>query len=475
MSVKEKGNIKTELITGIFFLSFLAIVITFFATFKITEKRQLQLEALKMQEVIGNIEKIQPESIEKFLSIFPSQSRYVYGLYNPINKKIVSGLDLLEKEKIFLGVSNIEFGKEFIFPSILVYKTITIGGNPFVIVLKREFLAEKSTIKKDVLNFFPFAVVCLFTLTAFAYMLYKKRLLTPFELLKNAHNEVGEGNFNVRLAQVGIEEWDILYNKFNSMVKYLEEYKSDLEKTIDRLSKANEALKSAQNEIVFSEKMATVGRLAAGLAHEVGNPLTSIMGYLSFMISNTENKEEKEMLTLILNETERINRIIKDLLNFARSRGDELIETCNPRDVVLETIRLLTPQKEFKKIILQNNFVHTMPVKFSGEALKQVLLNLLINAIDVTPSQGTITITSKVENNNLIIEVSDEGGGVPEEIKDKIFEPFFTTKPPGKGTGLGLSVVHTLVEKYGGTIEFENSEKGAIFKVRIKGLEDQIG
>ncbi|GAB4436537.1 MAG: hypothetical protein OHK0040_07800 [bacterium] len=339
----------------------------------------------------------------------------------------------------------------------------------------REFDAEKEMIKKDVVIFLPFAIVCLFTLTAFAFVLYKRRLLTPFEVLKNAYREVEQGRLTTRIKPVGIREWDSLYNRFNEMINHLEQYKKDLEKTISELSKTNEALQSAQQEIVFSEKMATVGRLAAGLAHEIGNPLTSIMGYLSFMISNANNEEEKNMLSLILNETERINRIIRDLLNFARSTSDDTIKTCNPREVVEESIRLLLPQKDFKKTNLINNFTENMPVNFSNEELKQVILNLLINAIDVTPEGRKIVISSLREGSFLIISVADEGGGVPDEIKDKIFDPFFTTKPPGKGTGLGLSVVHTLVERYGGKITFENGEKGAIFKVYLKGLEDNIG
>ncbi len=148
---------------------------------------------------------------------------------------------------------------------------------------------------------------------------------------------------------------------------------------------------------------------------------------------------------------------------------------CNPKEVVDETLRLLAPQKDFKKTKLVNNFKDSGTVCFSREELKQVLLNLLINAIDVTPDGGNITISSSLEEVFLVIAVSDEGGGVPEEIKDKIFDPFFTTKPPGKGTGLGLSVVHTLVEKYGGKIDFENKDRGAVFRVYLKLLEGGCG
>lgn len=473
MPLEQKGNIKSELISGIFLLSFLSIFITFFATFKISEKRQIEIETFNLQKIFYDIEKANLQKVEEL--IFPLPSGTYYGIYDPKSKQLLSGREILRNEQIKLGVKNITIGNEFFFPSITLYQTIILGGKTYVIALKREFDAEKELIKKDFLIFLPFAAVCLFTLTAFAFILYKKRLLSPFELLKNAYLDVGYGTFSKRIKSIGISEWDALYDKFNEMLAHLEKYKNDLEKTISELSRANEALQSAQQEIVFSEKMATVGRLAAGLAHEIGNPLTSIMGYLSFMISNAKDEDERKMFSLILNETERINRIIRDLLNFARSSSIDTIKTCNPKEVVEEIIRLLTPQKDFKKTRLLNNFSDSMPVQFSNEELKQVILNLLINAMDVTPDGRNITISSKKEEGLLVISISDEGGGVPEELKDKIFDPFFTTKPPGKGTGLGLSVVHTLVEKYGGRVTFENDEKGAIFKVYLKGVEDSIG
>lgn len=467
------GNIKTELIIGVFLLSFLAIFITSFATFKISIKRQVELETVYLQKIFYDAEKYNPDKIEQILLFLPVGVSY--GLYDPVTKELISGVNLIDKEKIKLGVADTIVGNNLFFPSITVYQTVYIKGKPLFLVIKRDFDVEKKMIKKDILIFLPFGAVCLLTLTAFAYFIYKKRLFTPFELLKNAHQKVGTGNFGEKLSYVNIEEWDVLYSHFNQMSDYLENYRNDLKNTIEKLSKTNEALKTAQEEIVFSEKMATVGRLAAGLAHEIGNPLTSIIGYLSFMIDNAKDEEDKNILKLILDETERINRIIRDLLNFARNHKDDILEICNPRDILDETIRLLTPQKDFKKIKLINDFKESMPVNFNGEALKQVFLNLLINAIDVTPEGGSITISSKLEGDMLIIMISDEGGGVPEEIKDKIFEPFFTTKPPGKGTGLGLSVVLTLVERHGGKIQFENSDKGAIFKIFLKGLEEQIG
>lgn len=470
MNRREIGTIKSELILGIFILSSIAILITLSATFKITEKRQIEIEIFNLQKVFYDIEKYNPKGVEELYFLLPSE--YYYGFYDPFSKSLIVGVDILRREEIKLGLKKVIIGKEIFFPNIVMFQTVTMGGKPYVLALKREFELEKEMIKKDILFFLPFALVCLVTLTGFAYFLYRRRLFAPLETLKSAYDVVAKGIFNNAIKPIGISEWDMLYEKFNYMLSSLESYKKELEKTISELSKANEALKSAQQEIIFSEKMATVGRLSAGLAHEIGNPLTSIIGFLTFLISNTKDSEEKEILNLMLNETERINRIIKDLLNFARSSSNGEIKICNPKEVVDETIKLLSPQKDFKKITLINNYAENMLVHISKEELKQVLLNLLINAIDASPERGAVVISSWKENGFLVIAVADEGGGVPDEIKDKIFDPFFTTKPPGKGTGLGLSVVHTLISRYGGRVTFENTEKGAIFKVYLRQKED---
>lgn len=467
---KTSGKIKFELIFGIFLLSFLAITVTFIAAFKIVEKQRMEIETFNLQRIYYDLGKMLPGEIRNMYFFMPSGA--YYGIYNAVTKELIAGTNLVTSDKIRIGRSETIIGSDFLYPPITLIQPMEIGNTQYTIALRKDFDAEKSLAKKAVYTFTPFAIICLITLTGFSYLFYQNRLLSPFERLKEAYADISETSLGNRLNPVDIKEWDTLFEQFNLMMDRISGYKNGLEQSIEELCKTNTALKSAQEEIIFSEKMATVGRLAAGLAHEIGNPLTSIMGYLSYMIGNAKNNEEKEMLSLILKETERINRIIKDLLNFARAKTDsESFDTCNPRDIVEDTLRLLTPQRDFKKVNLINNFVESMPVSFTAEELKQALLNLIINAMDVTPDGGSIVISSKKERDYLVLSVQDEGGGVPDDIKDKIFEPFFTTKPPGSGTGLGLSVVHTLVNKYGGKVWCENGEKGAVFFVKLKGID----
>lgn len=464
----RQAKISTELVYGIFLLTFLSISITFIASIKIIERQRIEIEAFNIQKIFYDIEKDYPLSVQKLSLYLPNG--ITYGIYDINKKHLISGHDGLKKEEIKIIDFQLSIEKAFLYPSITAKRVINISGVPYLMFVKKDFDAERSGLKNILFLFIPFGVVSLFTLTGFAYAYYKRRFLIPFETLKNAYSRVTEENIDVRIDRANVKEWDLIYNQFNEMIERVKNYKERLEQNIQELSKTNEALKSAQDEIIFSEKMATVGRLSAGLAHEIGNPLTSIMGYISFLRDGAKDEKDREILFLIYKETERINRIIRDLLNFARSKNEEGVGACNPKDVVVDVIRLLSPQKDFKKVELINNVLEGRAILFSAEELKQVLLNLLINAVDVSPNGGKIEISSKTEGDYFLISIKDEGGGVPLEIKDKIFDPFFTTKPVGKGTGLGLSVAHSLVTRYGGKIYFQNYEKGCIFYLKLKML-----
>ncbi len=468
--VRSSGKISTEIVFGIFLLTFFSIAISFIAAIKIVEKQRVEIESFNIQRIFYELERADIQSADNIKLFLPSGLNY--ALYDLGKKEKLAGINILNKDEIGIRDLTVSIEKSVFYPSIVVKKTINIKNVPYLIALKKDFDAEKNNLKNLFLLFLPFAMLSLLTLTGFTYAYYRKRILLPFENLKNAYSLVTEENLDVHIEDTNVKEWDQVFKHFNDMMERVKNYKTRLENNIQELYRANEALKSAQNEIIFSEKMATVGRLSAGLAHEIGNPLTSIMGYISYLKENARNEEEKEILALIYKETERINRIIKDLLNFARSRTDDGISVCNSYDIITDVIRLLNPQKDFKKIRLINNITEGVAVVFSGEELKQVLLNILINAVDVSPEGGKITLDAVKDEKFYTLSVTDEGGGVPEEIKDKIFDPFFTTKPVGKGTGLGLSVVHSLVNRYGGKVYFENYEKGAIFYLQLKIFEE---
>lgn len=460
-----KGKIGFELIIGIFILSFFAILISFFVSIRLWEKKHLDLESFNIQRIFYDIQKsnIDIENLELFLP-----SGYTYGIYN-LNKELVKGQDILLSPKTIPSRLEIKYEKNFLYPSVTLFDVINLKNNSYILAIRRDFDIEKYQLKKLIILFIPFGLIIIFTLTFFSFWIYNKRIIKPLQTLKKAYEEIDKYSSNYNLSKIGIYEWDVLFDQFNEMMNRLKDYENNLKNKIDELEDANKKIKTAQDEIIFSEKMATVGRLSAGLAHEIGNPLTSIMGYLSSLKESKNDPEIKEVLSIVLNETERINRIVRDLLNFARTeKKDTQDEITDPIEVIEETLKLLEPQKDFTKVIVEKNFLNKSMVVFSKEELKQVLLNLLLNAIDVTPQNGKIMITTFESNEYFCLSIEDEGGGISESIKDKIFEPFFTTKPVGKGTGLGLSVAHTLVKRYDGKMIFENTEKGAKFTIMLK-------
>jgi len=465
-----RGRISFELIFGVFLLSLTAITISFFVTIRLWEKKHIESEVFNLQKIFYDLKN---NPVDLINTTFPLPSGTTIAIYN-LKKELVKGINIWNTSKNIPIKLVIEYGKDFFYPSVLMYDVVPSKDQNYILVIRRDFDIEKKFLKDTIILFTPFALICLITLTGFSYIIYRKRILVPLKILQLSYQNIDNPSSMTKLNPVNIKEWDNLFSQFNKMMDRLKEYEYNLQKRIEELKEANIKIKNTQDEIIFSEKMATVGRLSAGLAHEIGNPLTSIIGYLSYLISDAKDENIKEILKIIMKETERINNIIRDLLNFARQEKKEY-EYANPLEIIEETLKLLIPQKDFSKINIIKSFKAESLVFFSKESLKQVILNLLLNAIDVTPPQGTIFIKTYVENNYYCIEIEDEGGGIPDEIKDKIFEPFFTTKPSGKGTGLGLSVALTLVERYNGKLTFINRDKGVSFIIKLKTMVEKYG
>ena len=236
---------------------------------------------------------------------------------------------------------------------------------------------------------------------------------------------------------------------------------------ITEQKRAEEALMRSEQWRAESEKLAAVGRLAAGVAHEINNPLTGVLTF-AHLLKEKENMDEqdKKDLDLIVNETIRASRIVRDLLDFARERP-AMTEPLDINEVVRRTIRLLGNQKAFRQIAVREELQEGLPVVHGDmNQLEQVFLNLSLNACEAMPGGGTLAISTSAQNGKVLVKVADTGCGINKDILDRIFEPFFTTKPVGKGTGLGLSVSYGIVREHGGAIEVESEEgKGTTFTI----------
>jgi len=217
-----------------------------------------------------------------------------------------------------------------------------------------------------------------------------------------------------------------------------------------------------------------VGRLAAGVAHEIGNPLTAVVGLIELARDDELDPETRdELLERTTRETERIQRIIRDLLDFARPDDEGEGAVADAAAVIEDAVRLVAPQKDTSAIRIERRLEQVAPVRGSQDRLKQVVLNLLLNAVDAVDGEGEVVIELAETEGGALIAVSDDGPGIDPEVRDHLFEPFVTTKPVGQGTGLGLAVCHTIVERLGGSLRAtEASSGGARFELRLP-LADQ--
>lgn len=237
----------------------------------------------------------------------------------------------------------------------------------------------------------------------------------------------------------------------------------------DSEKEALEQLRRAQLQLVQAEKLAALGQLSARVAHEVNNPLGIIKNYLLMIRDDlAAHAKPTENVQIVTEEVDRIASIVRQLLDMFRPRNEGFAET-DVEEVIDETILLLSLHAQKGRVDIDKRFSSPLPhVHASPEQLKQVFLNLMINACDFMPGGGTITISGFTENQHLNLTFCDTGPGIPADNFAKIFEPFFTTKAAGKGTGLGLSVCESIMRAHGGQISAANNAKGgACFTISL--------
>jgi len=260
----------------------------------------------------------------------------------------------------------------------------------------------------------------------------------------------------------------------------VEEYTHSLEKTNRELENALKSLKETQAQLIQAEKMAAVGQLAAGVAHELNNPLGGILGYSQFALEKINQKQVSQFtqedtatflqyLKDIEQQSKRCRFIIKSLLKFSRTSRKEEFEPTDVNSLIRETLAFTRHQVEKNKVSLVERLADSLPlINGHPSQLQQVFTNLILNAVQAMPEGGTLTLASRMRQDLNAVEISftDTGKGISEENLDKIFEPFFTTKKVGEGTGLGLSVSYGLIKNHGGEIKVKGKkDQGTTFTV----------
>ncbi len=321
-------------------------------------------------------------------------------------------------------------------------------------------------------------------LLVFAYLAMTRLVVKPVDELGRAASRVASGARTLDARLGGARELVELGASLRAMTERLRDEERELREKIEALERTTRELASAQATVVRSEKLASVGRIAAGMAHEIGNPIAAILGLLELLQTPGLSEEERaDFLARCKRETERIHRVLRDLLDFARPRGEgEAPPSGDGRAIAsvasaVETVVGLTrPQKSLKKLSVEVKLDEELPlVKLDEERLVQILLNLVLNAADALEQGGSKIVLRAARSGEarVRIEVEDDGPGVPASMRARLFEPFATSKEPGRGTGLGLAVCRGLVEAAGGTITHDEVEpRGARFVVELPARDE---
>jgi len=225
---------------------------------------------------------------------------------------------------------------------------------------------------------------------------------------------------------------------------------------------------SLQQQLLTSEKLASIGLLSAGVAHEINTPLTGISSYVQILQKKLSKSHLSQILEKIEAQTDRVARIIKNLLNFARNPSESSFHHINLKENLEEIISLIDYKLKTMNIKLELNLPSVESIWADGERLQQVFINIILNAMDVMPDGGKLKIGLNQVDNQTIIKIEDTGTGIPEQHLPHIFDPFYTTKGSGKGTGLGLSISYAIIQEHEGHITVESeSGKGSLFTIYI--------
>ncbi len=304
-------------------------------------------------------------------------------------------------------------------------------------------------------RYLVFSIVSALVPNLLLLLLVVRSISRPLQRIALAAVKVTDGEYGTEVdLRKSNDEIGLLANSFNEMSR-------KMAADIDQLRKMND-------QLMRSDRLAAIGTLAAGVAHEVNNPLAAISSLIQILRKEEANAKNSEELKLISEQIARIKRVTKDLTDFARVRpaAKSMIDV---NDVVRSSLRLANFDAGFQKLKVETDLDETVTQIFADpDQLQQVFLNLFLNAKDAMPGGGELSIQTTFEDNSIVVRITDTGIGIDEITSKQIFDPFFTTKPAGQGTGLGLAVCYGIITAHAGTIEVHtNSSGGTTFELRF--------
>jgi two-component system NtrC family sensor kinase len=338
------------------------------------------------------------------------------------------------------------------------YEPIRNHGNEIVGMLAVGMLAQKfSDMRAETLTIFLGISLFGVILSIVAANFFSDSIVKPVNNLAAVSCAISRGDFSVRVETQSTNEIGQLETTFNLMA-------SSLQARDEEIGRLN------RQHLMRSEKLASIGRLAAGIAHEINNPLTSVLTFSSLLLRKAEDGQ-KEKLDIIVKETTRVREIVRRLLNFSR-QTEPRKENCNINLVVESALSLTKNQLKAREntITVKKELGELPSLQLDPNQMLEVFVNIIINAIDAMAKGGELGIETGLTADAKAVEIkiSDTGYGISKENLEKVFDPFFTTKEVGKGTGLGLAVTYGIIDGHNGSIDVESEVgKGTMFVIRL--------
>ncbi len=335
---------------------------------------------------------------------------------------------------------------------------------------------------KSTLQGIVFTVITIAVLSVFLMFFVRRFVHNPVAELIRGVNRVATGDLEHRIdvrSKTEIGELAVAFNRMTvDLKKAYDEIQGWGHSLEDRVEQRTRELKEAQAQLLQSEKLASLGKIGASVAHEINNPLMGILTFIrtfqdwvkSGPFPDDKTDEFRQYLDIMGNETMRISKIVRNLLAFARkSKMDRELHDVN--QLLRQSVELLDHKLSLQETAVVLKLDEGIPrLKVDGGQIQQTVMNLVLNASEAMGKGGTLTVSSSLlpAGDGISIKVTDTGPGIPEEIQDKIFDPFFTTKEPGQGTGLGLPVAYGIVKNHGGAIKVRSEVgKGAEFEILL--------
>jgi signal transduction histidine kinase len=307
-------------------------------------------------------------------------------------------------------------------------------------------------------------------LLVFAYFVLTRLIVRPVESLARAAGRVASGARVLNAPASGAREIQDLGDTLQTMTEHLVAEEEKLRAKLDELTRTTQRLTDANTQLERSDRMASVGRLAAGVAHEIGNPLSALLGLEELVLDGgLDSSSQRDFMMRMKKETERIHGVVRDLLDFARADEHDPEPSAVVADVFDDVLALVKPQKELRGVELVVEVDPDLSVALGPSRLTQVVLNLVLNAAAALGGKtGAVRLRARRDGAFARLEIEDTGPGVPPSMRDAIFEPFVSTKQAGQGTGLGLSVCRGIIAGAHGTITVDAAyAAGARFVVEL--------